>query len=35
MAPDRFMLAPYYEQLLDQVPSGRGGDFPDKRHDEY
>jgi predicted dithiol-disulfide oxidoreductase (DUF899 family) len=34
-APDRFMLAPYYFQLLDQVPSGRGGDFPLRRKDEY
>src|SRR6266516_6573017 len=25
-APDRFLLAPYYDQLLDQVPNGRGGD---------
>jgi predicted dithiol-disulfide oxidoreductase (DUF899 family) len=34
-APDRFMLVPYYSQLLDQVPSGREGDFPLLRHDEY
>jgi predicted dithiol-disulfide oxidoreductase (DUF899 family) len=34
-APDRFMLAPYFHQLLDQVPNGRGGDFPLKRRDEY
>jgi predicted dithiol-disulfide oxidoreductase (DUF899 family) len=34
-APDRFMLSPYYDQLLDQVPAGRGGDFPLQRHDEY
>jgi predicted dithiol-disulfide oxidoreductase (DUF899 family) len=34
-APDRFMLAAYYDQLLDQVPGGRGGDFPLLRHDEY
>ena len=34
-APDRFMLSPYYFQLLDQVPAGRGGDFPVRRHDEY
>jgi predicted dithiol-disulfide oxidoreductase (DUF899 family) len=34
-APDRFMLAPYYSQLLDQVPNGREGDFPLLRHDEY
>jgi predicted dithiol-disulfide oxidoreductase (DUF899 family) len=34
-APDRFLLAPYYDQLLDQVPNGRSSDFPLKRHDEY
>jgi predicted dithiol-disulfide oxidoreductase (DUF899 family) len=36
-APDRFLLEPYYSQLLDQVPTGRGGveDFPMLRHDEY
>src|SRR6266849_4395125 len=34
-APDRFLLAPYYSQLLDQVPSGRDADFPLRRHDEY
>jgi predicted dithiol-disulfide oxidoreductase (DUF899 family) len=36
-APDRFLLAPYYFQLLDQVPNGRGReeDFPTRRHDEY
>lgn len=36
-APDRFLLAPYFDQLLDQVPSGRGSveDFPMLRHDEY
>jgi predicted dithiol-disulfide oxidoreductase (DUF899 family) len=36
-APDRFLLVPYYIQLLDQVPSGRGteADFPMLRHDEY
>jgi predicted dithiol-disulfide oxidoreductase (DUF899 family) len=33
--PDRFMLAPYYYQLLDQVPSGRHGEFPLRRRDEY
>jgi len=33
-APDRFLSA-YYELLLDQVPSGRGADFPLLRHDEY
>jgi predicted dithiol-disulfide oxidoreductase (DUF899 family) len=35
MAPDRFLLAAYYDQLLDQVPAGRGGDFPMRRNDEY
>jgi predicted dithiol-disulfide oxidoreductase (DUF899 family) len=34
-APDRFMLSAYYELLLDQVPAGRAGDFPLRRHDEY
>jgi predicted dithiol-disulfide oxidoreductase (DUF899 family) len=34
-APDRFLLTPYYHQLLDQVPDGRGADFPLRRHDEY
>jgi predicted dithiol-disulfide oxidoreductase (DUF899 family) len=34
-APDRFLLAPYYAQLLDQVPEGRDADFPLRRHDEY
>jgi predicted dithiol-disulfide oxidoreductase (DUF899 family) len=34
-APDRFLLAPFYYQLLDQVPAGRDGDFPLRRHDEY
>ncbi len=34
-APDRFLLEPYYAQLLDQVPDGRGADFPLLRHDEY
>ena len=34
-APDRFMLAAYYSQLLDQVPDGRDADFPLRRHDEY
>src|SRR6266566_8331646 len=31
-APDRFLLAPYYDQLLDQIPAGRSGDFPLRRH---
>jgi predicted dithiol-disulfide oxidoreductase (DUF899 family) len=34
-APDRFMLSPYYSQLLDQTPDGRDADFPLRRHDEY
>lgn len=34
-APDRFLLTPFYFQLLDQVPDGRDGDFPLGRHDEY
>jgi predicted dithiol-disulfide oxidoreductase (DUF899 family) len=34
-APDRFLLEPFYSQLLDQVPDGRDGDFPLRRHDEY
>ncbi len=34
-APDRFLLAPYYDQLLDQVPAGRDRDFPLRRRDEY
>ena len=34
-APDRFLLAAFYDQLLDQVPNGRSGDFPLRRHDEY
>jgi predicted dithiol-disulfide oxidoreductase (DUF899 family) len=35
VAPDRFMLSPYYFQLLDQTPDGRDADFPLRRHDEY
>jgi predicted dithiol-disulfide oxidoreductase (DUF899 family) len=34
-APGRFPLAPYYDQLLDQIPDGRDADFPLRRHDEY
>ena len=34
-APDRFLLAAFYSQLLDQVPGGRDDDFPLRRHDEY
>ena len=34
-APDRFMLAAYYSQLLGQVPDGRDADFPLRRHDDY
>jgi len=31
------MLVPFFHQLLDQVPRGRGTeeDFPMLRHDEY
>jgi len=32
---DRFLLAAYYSQLLDQVPNGRDADFPLRCHDEY
>lgn len=32
-APDG--LAPYYYQLLDQVPKGRGDELRVRRHDEY
>ena len=28
-------LAPYYYQLLDQVPKGRGDEVRARRHDEY
>jgi predicted dithiol-disulfide oxidoreductase (DUF899 family) len=34
-APDGNVLAPYYYQLLDQVPKGRGEEFRAVRHDEY
>ena len=34
-APDRFLLAPYYDQLTDQTPAGRDADFPLRRRDEY
>jgi hypothetical protein len=34
-APDRFLLAPCYSQLLDQILDGRDADFPLCRHDEY
>jgi predicted dithiol-disulfide oxidoreductase (DUF899 family) len=34
-APDRFLLAAFYFQLLDQVPNGRDREFPLRRHDEY
>jgi predicted dithiol-disulfide oxidoreductase (DUF899 family) len=34
-APDGDRLAPYYYQLLDQVPTGRGESFRAVRHDEY
>jgi len=32
---DRFLLSPYYAQLLDQVPAGRDVDFPLRRDDGY
>jgi predicted dithiol-disulfide oxidoreductase (DUF899 family) len=34
-ASDEDLLAPYYYQLLDQVPKGRGEGFRAVRHDEY
>jgi predicted dithiol-disulfide oxidoreductase (DUF899 family) len=34
-APDGDLLAPYYYQLLDQVPKGRGDEVRVTRHDEY
>jgi predicted dithiol-disulfide oxidoreductase (DUF899 family) len=34
-APDGDLLAPYYYQLLDQVPKGRGEAFRAVRRDEY
>jgi predicted dithiol-disulfide oxidoreductase (DUF899 family) len=34
-APDRNLLAPYYYQLLDQVPNGRGDEVRVHRRDEY
>jgi predicted dithiol-disulfide oxidoreductase (DUF899 family) len=34
-APNRFLLSAFYDQLLDQGPNGRHGDFPLRRHDEY
>lgn len=34
-APDGDLLAPYYYQLLDQVPKGRGDDVRVHRRDEY
>jgi predicted dithiol-disulfide oxidoreductase (DUF899 family) len=34
-APDGALLAPYYYQLLDQVPKGRGDEVRARRHDEY
>jgi predicted dithiol-disulfide oxidoreductase (DUF899 family) len=35
MAPDRDLVVPYYQQLLDQTPRGRVDDFRAFRHDEY
>jgi predicted dithiol-disulfide oxidoreductase (DUF899 family) len=34
-APDGALLAPYYYQLLDQVPKGRGEAYSMRRRDEY
>jgi predicted dithiol-disulfide oxidoreductase (DUF899 family) len=34
-APDGALLAPYYYQLLDQVPKGRGEEYSMRRRDEY
>ena len=34
-APDGDLLAPFYYQLLDQVPKGRGDEVRVHRHDEY
>jgi predicted dithiol-disulfide oxidoreductase (DUF899 family) len=34
-APDGDLLAPYYCQLLDQLPAGRGDEYRVRRHDEY
>jgi predicted dithiol-disulfide oxidoreductase (DUF899 family) len=34
-APDRFLLAPFYYQLLDQIPARRDEAFTLRRHDEY
>jgi predicted dithiol-disulfide oxidoreductase (DUF899 family) len=34
-APDGGLLTPYFFQLLDQVPEGRGDEMSMRRHDEY
>lgn len=34
-APDGPLLAPFYYQLLDQLPKGRGDEVRVRRHDEY
>jgi predicted dithiol-disulfide oxidoreductase (DUF899 family) len=34
-APDGDLLAPYFYQLLDQLPKGRGDSMRATRHDEY
>jgi predicted dithiol-disulfide oxidoreductase (DUF899 family) len=34
-APDRDFVVPYYSQLLDRTPKGRGEGFRARRHDEY
>ena len=34
-APDGNLLSPYYYELLDQVPKGRGDEYRARRRDEY
>ena len=34
-APDGSLLSPYYYELLEQVPKGRGDEYRARRHDEY
>jgi predicted dithiol-disulfide oxidoreductase (DUF899 family) len=35
LAPDRDLVVPYYQQLLDQTPKGRQDEFAAYRKDEY
>jgi predicted dithiol-disulfide oxidoreductase (DUF899 family) len=35
LAPDRDLVVPYYQQLLDQTPKGRQDEFTAYRKDEY